>query len=87
MADQKMMQRSQDTSAVAGSLSGVAQRANAAKTDRAAAAPAPMVMSTTARPQINTISWSDQNRRYTLSGPLTPAELETIKARIMKLRR
>ena len=87
MADQKVMQRTRDSSALAGSLSEATRRANAAKTDRAAAAPAPMVMSTAARPQINTISWSDQNRRYTLSGPLEPAELEAIKARLMKLRR
>lgn len=57
-----------------------------AKVDRAAA-PAPMVMSASTRPQINTISWSDLNRRYTLSGPLKPSELEAIKERLMKMRR
>lgn len=89
MADQKVMQRTRDSSALAGSLSGATLRANKAKTDRAAAAPAPapMVMSVTAPPQIKTISWSDQNRRYTLSGPLKPSELEAIKARLLKMRR
>lgn len=86
IANQKMKDKTTDSSALAGSLSGVTLRATA-KTDRAAAAPAPMVMSAAARPQINTISWSDLNRRYTLSGPLKPRELEAIKARLMKMRR
>jgi hypothetical protein len=87
MANQKTMQRTRDSTALEGTVSGVRQRANAAKTDRAAAAPAPMAISATVHPQINSISWSDQNRRYTLSGPLKPAELEAIKARLMKMRR
>jgi hypothetical protein len=85
IANQRMKDKTPDSSALAGSLSGVTLRANA-KTDRAAA-PAPTVMSAAARPQINTISWSDSNRRYTLSGPLKPSELEVIKARLMKMRR
>ena len=64
---------------------GITQRLNA-KTDRAAA-PAPVVMSASALPQINAISWSDMTRRYTLSGPLKPNELEAIKERLMKMRR
>jgi hypothetical protein len=64
------------------------EKAKDKSSDRAAAAPAPRVMrATAAPPPINTISWSDQNRRYTLSGPLKPAELEAIKARLMKMRR
>jgi hypothetical protein len=51
------------------------------------AAPAPMVMSASAQPQINTISWSDSTRRYTLSGPLKLNELEAIKERLIKMRR
>jgi hypothetical protein len=74
-----------DSSALAESLSGVTLRANA-KTDRAAA-PVAMPMSLSAQPQINTVSWSDPNRRYTLSGPLKPSELEAIKSRLMKMRR
>ena len=85
IANQRMKDKTPDSSALAGSLSRVTLRANA-KTDRAAA-PAPTVMSAAARPQINTISWSDSNRRYTLSGPLKPSELEVIKARLMKMRR
>jgi len=87
MANDKMKQSTRDSSALAGSVSGVALRANAAKTDRAAAAPAPPVTTAAARPQINTISWSDQNRRYTLSGPLKPVDLEAIKVRLMRMRR
>ena len=64
------------------------EKAKDKSSDRAAAAPAPRVMrAMAAPPPINTISWSDQNRRYTLSGPLKPAELEAIKARLMKMRR
>jgi hypothetical protein len=63
-------------------------RANQQLKDKSrAAAPAPMVMSASAQPQINTISWSDLTRRYTLSGPLKPSELEAIKERLMKMRR
>jgi len=64
------------------------ERAKDKSSDRAAAAQAPRVMSAiAASPPINTISWIDQNRRYTLSGPLKPAELEAIKARLMRMRR
>ena len=78
-----------DSVALQGRVAGATVR-SMAKTDRAAAqaqAPAPMVMSTRVSPPINTISWSDQNRQYTLSGPLKPTELEAIKARLMKMRR
>jgi hypothetical protein len=83
--NQPLKDKMADSAALRGSLSGVTPRSNA-KTDRAAA-PAPMVMSASARPQINTISWSDLTRRYTLSGPLKPSELEAIKERLMKMRR
>lgn len=85
IASQTMKDKTADSSALAGSLSGVTLRGNA-KTDRAAA-PAPMAMSVMASPPINTISWSDLNHRYTLSGPLKPSELEAIKARLLKMRR
>jgi carboxypeptidase-like protein len=85
IANQAMKDKGADSSALAGSLSGVMLRGNA-KTDRAAA-PAPRAMSVMAPPPINTISWSDQNRRYTLSGPLKPSELEVIRARLMTMRR
>ena len=83
--NQTLKDKMADSAALTGSLSGVTLGQNA-KADRAAA-PAPMVMSASARPQINTISWSDLTRRYTLSGPLKPSELETIKERLMKMRR
>ena len=35
---------------------------------------------------VNVIEWTDGNRQYTLTGPLTKPELETIKARLMKMR-
>jgi anti-sigma factor RsiW len=44
----------------------------------AAAAPAPV---------INTISWTEHGRRYTLSGPLTIDELQALKTRLMLMRR
>jgi anti-sigma factor RsiW len=44
----------------------------------AAAAPAPV---------INTISWAEHGRRYTLSGPLTIDELQALKVRLMLMRR
>ena len=58
--------------------------------DKAMAAPAPMIAPmavTTAKVPINTISWTDGNHHYTLSGPLTVRELEAIKPRIIKMRR
>jgi hypothetical protein len=72
-------------STVAKTLSGVTMQ-KAAKVD-SRAVPTPMAVSTTMRPPINTISWTDLNRRYTLTGPLTPKELEAIKARLIKTRR
>ena len=48
---------------------------------------APMAVTTTTHPPINTISWNDGNHHYTLSGPLTARELEAIKPRVMKMRR
>jgi anti-sigma factor RsiW len=59
--------------------------------DKAMAAPAPMTaqmeVMATAKAPINTISWTDGNHRYTLSGPLTVRDLEAIKPRIIKMRR
>ena len=71
-------------SSVARNPSGMLQ--GAAKADTR---PALGVMSAAAtkRPPIHTISWRDLNRRYTLSGPMTPSELEAIKARLMTARR
>jgi hypothetical protein len=46
-----------------------------------------MAVMTNVRPPINTISWTDGNHHYTLSGPLTVRELEAIKPRIIKMRR
>ena len=63
------------------------QRSAAVANTNRAAAPAPMAMAVTKRPQINTISWKDLNRSYSLTGPLTLSELEAIKARLMKMRR
>ena len=83
--NQQKKETTQDSVALQGRVSGAMVRAMA-KTDRAAA-PAPMVMSASARPQINTISWSDLTRRYTLSGPLKTSELEAIKGQLMKLGR
>jgi hypothetical protein len=48
---------------------------------------APMAVMTTAKAPTNTISWTDGNHHYTLSGPLTVRELEAIKPRIIKMRR
>jgi hypothetical protein len=59
--------------------------------DKAMAAPAPMTapvaVITTAKALINTISWTEGNHHYTLSGPLTVHELEAIKPRVIKMRR
>ena len=51
-----------------------------------AAVTAPMAKST-AKAQINTISWTDGNHHYTLSGPLAVRDLEALKPRIIKMRR
>lgn len=41
----------------------------------------------TASVPLNTISWADHGRRYTLSGRLTTKDLEVLKARLMAMRR
>jgi hypothetical protein len=38
-------------------------------------------------PPTNTITWTEANRRYTLTGLLTTRQLEEIKARLMRMRR
>jgi hypothetical protein len=38
-------------------------------------------------PATNTITWTEANRRYTLTGLLTTRQLEEIKARLMRMRR
>jgi hypothetical protein len=53
----------------------------------ATSAPASVMNAAASDVRINTISWTDGNHHYTLSGPLAPKELEEIKHRIMKLRR
>jgi hypothetical protein len=35
----------------------------------------------------NTITWSEGNRRYTLTGPLSTRQLDEIKTRLMRMRR
>ena len=59
--------------------------------DKGMAAPAPvtapMAVTTTAKAPTNTISWTDGNHHYSLSGPLSVRELEAIKPRIIKMRR
>ena len=64
---------------------------NTRREAKAMSAPSParagVMNAATADARINTISWTDGDHRYTLSGPLTPKELEAIKPRIMKLRR
>jgi hypothetical protein len=79
-------EKAKDSGVATKLLGAVAQ--SAGKADRRAAqAPAPTAAAVDTRPTINTISWRDLNRRYTLSGPLKPSELEAIKARLMKMRR
>ena len=73
------------------SLVNVAAEKDLKTRQEAKAAPAPPAASVmnaaTADARINTISWRDGNHVYTLSGPLTPKELEAIKPRVMKMRR
>lgn len=42
-------------------------------------------MPAAAQPPVKTITWTDNGRRYTLTGPLTEAQLEALKPRVMKL--
>jgi hypothetical protein len=69
----------------------VANAQNAAR--RADKVAAPTAMPSAAAPpsaprqSMNTISWTDRGRSYTLSGPLTVKELEVFKARLMSTRR
>jgi len=73
------------------SLTSVTAEKDVKTRDKAMAAPAPitapMAVMPNVRPPINTISWTDGNHHYTLSGPLTVRELEAIKPRIIKMRR
>ncbi len=69
------------------SLTNVTAEKDLKLRDKAITAPAPMTVMATAHPPVNTISWTDGNHLYTLSGPLTVRELEAIKPRIMKMRR
>ncbi len=76
---------------LADSLTNVTAEKDLKLRDKATAAPAPMIVPmavmTTAKAPINTISWTDGNHHYTLSGPLSSKELEAIKPRIIKMRR
>jgi hypothetical protein len=76
---------------LADSLANVTSEKDLKVRSKAMAAPAPatapMAVMTTAKAPINTISWTDGDHHYTLSGPLTVRELEAIKPRIIKMRR
>ena len=76
---------------LADSLTNVTAEKDSKLRDKAMAAPAPitapMAVMATAKAPINTISWTDGNHHYTLSGPFTARELEAIKPRIIKMRR
>jgi len=76
---------------LADSLTSVAAEKDLKLRDKTVAAPAPAIaptaVMTTAKSPINTISWSDGNHHYTLSGSLSVRELEAIKPRIIKMRR
>ena len=76
---------------LADSLANVTAEKDLKLRDKAMTAPAPMIapiaVTTAAKAPINTISWTDGNHHYTLSGPLTVRELEAIKPRIIKMRR
>jgi hypothetical protein len=76
---------------LADSLTNVIAEKDLKLRDKAIAAPAPstapMAVIAMAKAPVNTISWTDGNHHYTLSGPLTVRELEAIKPRIIKMRR
>ena len=76
---------------LADSLTNVTDAKDLKVRDKAMATRAPaaaqMEVMTTAKSTINTISWSDGNHHYTLSGPLSVRELEAIKPRIIRMRR
>ncbi len=64
--------------------SAVVSTATKRADDKILAAPAPpMAM---ARPN-NTITWTQGNRRYTLTGPLSTRQLDEIKTQLMRIRR
>jgi hypothetical protein len=44
-----------------------------------------MAVPAAALPPVKTITWIDNGRRYTLTGPLTEAQLELLKPRLMKV--
>jgi anti-sigma factor RsiW len=64
-------------STVAGGVSGI----SGSKIDQT------MTMTATAPVPLNTISWTDHGRRYTLTGRLTTRGLDVLKTRLMKMRR
>jgi hypothetical protein len=76
---------------LADSLTNVIAEKDLKLRDKAIAAPAPstapMAVIAMAKAPVNTISWTEGNHHYTLSGPLTVRELEAIKPRIIKMRR
>jgi anti-sigma factor RsiW len=58
------------------------------RASKAAAAPSPPPPAPSAQArQVNTLSWTDRGRRYTLTGPLTTSELEALKTRLIATRR
>jgi len=73
------------------SLTNVTAEKDSKLRDKAMAAPAPMTppmaVAATAKAVTNTISWTDGNHHYTLSGPVSVRELEALKPRIIKMRR
>jgi hypothetical protein len=46
-----------------------------------------MAMAPAAPLPVKTITWTENGRRYTLSGPLTEADLELVKKRLIIQRR
>ena len=69
--------------AVGGALGGLQRQS--VTTARVNAASVAMAVPPVAQPPVRTITWTDNGRRYTLTGPLTQAQLELLKPRLMKL--
>lgn len=69
-----------------GGLAGKAARENSpVASDKAA--PAATATAAMAATPLNTLSWTDGGRLYTLSGRVATTELEVLKARLMQMRR
>ena len=77
--------RAKIDSGTTGGLSGITRENSAKASDKGA--PSPMAMAAIAPAPVTTISWEQSGRRYTLTGPLTLKELETLRTRLMQMRR